>query len=261
MVHGVSCLLTAGLLVGCGGAGKQAARPAWEPTAQPTHASVVERCKAGAGGRQLTFTAKDGSVLPGAVFGSGDRVAVFVHQTGYTGMCGWVPYAAWAGRHGVRAIVLDVCDYGEAQCSPAFHDDVAGQLRLPIAWARAHGATSVTLVGASMGGSLVTGVGERLGVDAIVNISSPPEWDNVPSVPRAAKSITVPFLLIAATSDTEIQPAVLRRALLSSPSQHKRFVAVPEGHGYTIVTNGSITAVEITPTGRRVLDWIKGDRR
>ncbi len=258
---GASSVLLVGVLGGCGGPdGSRADKPAWQPTAQPTHASVAERCKAGAGGQQVTFTAKDGSLLPGAVFGSGDRVAVLVHQTGYTGMCGWVPYAAWAGRHGVRAIVLDVCGYGESQCSPRFAQDIAGQLRLPVDWARAHGARTVTLVGASMGGSLVTGVGQQLGVDAIVDVSSPPVWDDVPSVPEAAKSITVPFLMIAATSDTEIQPDVLRAALRSSPSTHKRFVAVPEGHGYTIVTNGSVMAVEITPVGRRVLDWVKGDR-
>ncbi|MGI9157060.1 MAG: alpha/beta hydrolase [Marmoricola sp.] len=258
-----SCVLTAGALAGCGGpqAAEPAATPFWRPAAQPTHASVVERCQAGAGGEQLTFTAKDGSLLPGAVFGSGDRAAVFVHQTGSTGMCGWVPYAEWAGRHGVRAIVLDVCGYGESQCSPAFGKDIAGQLRLPVAWARAHGATTVTLVGASMGGSLVTGVGQRLGVDAIVDVSSPPEWEGVPSVPEAARSITVPFLMIAATSDTEIQPGLLRTALRSSPSEHKRFIGVPEGHGYTIVTNGSIMNVEITAVGRRVLDWVNGNRR
>lgn len=196
--------------------------------------------------------------MHGAVFGESDRVAVFVHQTGSTGMCGWVPYAVWASRHGVRAIVVDMCDYGESQCSPRFSHDVAGQLRLPVTWARSHGARSVTLVGASMGGTMVTGVGQGLGVDAIIDISSPPEWEDVPPVPVAARSITVPFLMIAATNDVEIEPHVLRRALASSPALTKRFVAVPDGHGYTVVTDGHLLGVGITPAGRLVLDWVKG---
>ncbi len=104
--------------------------------------------------------AEDDSVVSAASFGDGDHAAVFVHQTGITGLCGWVPYAAWAARHGIRAVVVDVCGYGRSQCSEALDADPAAQLALPVAWAREQGATSVTLVGASMGGSLVAGAGD-----------------------------------------------------------------------------------------------------
>ncbi len=73
-------------------------------------------------------------------------------RPGSTGLCGWVPYAAWAARHGIRAVVVDVCGFGRSQCSDELDADPAAQLALPVSWAREQGATSVTLVGASMGG-------------------------------------------------------------------------------------------------------------
>ena len=230
-----------------------------EPQGRPTPAaySLPDRCTGqGAGGEVVFLPGEDGSVVSAASFGDGDHAAVFVHQTGITGLCGWVPYAAWAARHGIRAVVVDVCGFGRSQCTDELDADPAAQLALPVSWAREQGATSVTLVGASMGGSLVAGAGDAAGADALVDVSGPADWEGVPPIEDAVPAASVPVLLMFARGDS---PGDWRRARAAARGTGATFVDVPgAGHGYSIVTDGSLVDARITDQGRRVLAWVRG---
>ncbi|RYP86228.1 alpha/beta hydrolase [Nocardioides guangzhouensis] len=249
------------LATACGGAAdddREADDPAPSPTAVPSPAaySLPGRCTGQGGTGEVAFLpGGDGSWLSTASFGEGDTAAVFVHQTGITGLCGWVPYAEWAGRQGIRAVLVDVCGFGRSQCSDVLADDPAAQMALAVDHARQQGATTVVLVGASMGGALVAGAGEQAGADALVDISGPTDWEGVPSVERAVPAITVPARLVFARADG---PEHWRRARAAARGTDVEFVDVPgAGHGYTIVTDGSLVDATITGPGKDLLAWVR----
>ncbi len=191
-------------------------------------------------------------------------MAVFVHQTSASGFCGWAPYAAWAARQGVRALLVDACGWGDSTCSEAAEGDAASWLRSVVDWARRHGAERVTLVGASMGGALVAGGGQQAGADAIVDLSGPDAWSGVPDTVTAARDITVPFLVAAADNDSGIDTDALREAVEVSPAQQKEYVATPGEHGWDMVGEAELTGtstpldLRITALGRQVLAWVRG---
>ncbi|KQY64657.1 MULTISPECIES: alpha/beta hydrolase [unclassified Nocardioides] len=243
------------LLTGCGGDESDDGADPTTTALPPTPTGVAGRCNSDVTGlEELTLEARDGSTVSAATLGTGTTAAVFVHQTNGQGLCGWLPYAEQAAKSGVRVILVDVCGYGSSECTDRFKADVAQQLGLAVDRARKDGATRVTLVGASMGGAMVAGAGQQAGADALVDVSGPFEWIDVPSVTAAARSITVPFLVIASMGDTAIHPAELRRAVQLSPAEQKRFIESPDGHGYDTLLN-----LDGSPTraGRAVIDWIR----
>ncbi|MCE1179111.1 MAG: alpha/beta hydrolase [Micrococcales bacterium] len=266
----VASIVAVLLIAACGGGGgdqapsPSSASPSRTFTPLPTRSdkTVAERCAIEAPGDIVTFPGPAaGTELTGAVYGEGPRAAVFLHQTGRAGFCGWVPYAVWAARNGVRAILVDVCGYGRATCTPEVADDPVAMLTIPVQWARDNGATSVTVVGASMGGSLALGAGQAAGADAVVDISGPITWMGVPDAPEAAKATTVPLLAITSTQDTEPNASQLNEAITGSPSATKRFVQLPGStHGWAILSGGVTVGGRPTASGQLVRDWIVGKR-
>src|SRR5215218_1280559 len=104
--------------------------------------------------QSLWLSAPGGAQVYAAVVGTGPTTAVFVHQAGPTGLCGFWPYADWLARtNGVRSLLFSQCGAGASQCPPGNPADqwLAGTTAA-VAWARAHDAGRITLVGASAGG-------------------------------------------------------------------------------------------------------------
>ncbi len=186
-------------------------------------------------------------------------VAVLLHQSAPTGFCGFATYAAWLAEHGVRAVLVDLCGWGKAQCKGAFASDLAAQVRLPVDWARAHGATRVTVVGASMGGALTLGFAQRAGADALVDLSGPATWTDTPSAGEAAAATTIPLLLAVAPNDAQMDPAALRAAVQASPAKTKRFVSTKDGHGWSMLNDGTDADPEWTRLADTVRGWVRGD--
>lgn len=202
----------------------------------------------------------DGDALSAAVLGDGERYAVLVHQVGREGLCGWLPYATWLADQGVTVVAVDLCGYGQSRCGPALARDYLAQLRVVVDWARADGATSVTLVGASMGGSVVVGMGQEAGADALVDLSGPPQWSGVPDLATQAPRVTVPLLVVAASGDQGVPVTELEQAVTRSPAEHKRFLrAMPRSHGWgTLTLDGYALGGKVTEVGRVVAAWVKG---
>lgn len=228
-----------------------------------TPKSVADRCKLeldpALDVRPQTFPAASGGELKGAVVGEGPVVAVYLHETGAAGICGWVPFASWAAARGVRGVLLDLCGWGVSDCEPTLEGDVTAQVRAGVDWARSAGATSVTVVGASMGASMALGVGQAAGADAVVALSGPDQWPGVPDAVPAGKATTVPLLVAAADGDPGIDRAALRQAVRESPATTKRYVAEPGlGHGYTLLDEGTTYEPAYTPLATTVVDWVNG---
>jgi pimeloyl-ACP methyl ester carboxylesterase len=111
-------LLAAVLLAvaGCGGDSHPAAREAATPaaTAPGRHTGTV--CgETAAGAQAIRFRTRDGVGLAGAVVGSGPVGAVLIHEYPLD-YCGWLPYARYLSRHGVRVLLFDLRCFGQSDC-------------------------------------------------------------------------------------------------------------------------------------------------
>ena len=230
---------------------------------RPTVGLLRSRCGFAVPGRTFAIPGPDtGSTLVAAELGRGPAVGVLVHQVGATALCGWSPFAEWASRQGVRLLLVDACGYGESVCSEEVRHDPATWLRSTVAWARDHGARRVTLVGASMGGALVAGAGQRAGADAIIDLSGPVQWEGVEPLRRIAPRIRVPFLAAASDTDEDTSASALRRAAEAARGEPSRYYAAPGGHGWTMLTSGWTSGpqeTEPTALARLVVRWIGGD--
>ncbi|EAP98587.1 hypothetical protein JNB_00425 [Janibacter sp. HTCC2649] len=223
--------------------------------------TVEARCKIPAKGDVVQIPAPGGTLSAG-VLGEGSVGVVLLHQTSGAGFCGWATYGQWLAGQGINVVMLDVCNYGQSTCDEALLKDWTAQVKAGVDFARSRGATKVTVVGASLGGVLAMGVGEKAGADAIVNLSGPSEWEGVPDAVTAAKATTVPLLVSAADADTGIEATVLKAAVAASPAAHKRYVAMPgEEHGWSGISNGMSVDTVFSPLATTVLKWIQGDYR
>ena len=142
-----------------------------------------------------------GARLYAAVVGTGPATAVFVHESGPTGLCGFWPYADWLARtKGVRSLLFSQCGNGASQCpagNPA--DQWLEGTTAAVSWARAHGAGPLTLVGASFGGivALQVAASIRPPVDGVVDLSGERRWMGLDSL-AAARRLQVPALFAVA---------------------------------------------------------------
>ena len=229
------------------------------PSASDLPTSVTDKCGIESTAEVSNIEASDGSVLTAATVGSGDQVMILLHQTSPSGYCGWVPYADWAAEQGVRAVLVDLCGWGSAVCSDDLTADPEAQVRLMVDWAREQGATRVAVVGASMGGAIALGVADEAGADAVVDLSGPETWQNVPGAEEAAAGTEIPLLVVTAPGDTGVDHDLLQRAVEASPASPKRFISAPDGHGWSMLHDGSSVAPEWRPLATTVLDWARGE--
>ncbi|AKT50201.1 hypothetical protein ADJ73_00630 [Arsenicicoccus sp. oral taxon 190] len=213
------------------------------------------------GARPITYAGPAGARLAGAVVGSGPDAAVFVHQLD-DGFCGFWPYLSTLPRPGFTAYLVNLCGYAGSRCelgSP-FYGDRRGQLRLVVEEARRRGARRVTLVGASMGGSMVVGFARSLGADAVVDLSGPGQWYEAPPAAQVAPTLTMPVLAALSAQDSGDRAAV-EAMVQAAPSPHKDFVWLEAGHGWELLTDHADARDTVTPLGERVARWIRGDYR
>ncbi len=203
---------------------------------------------AGPGGEQLvTFSV-----------GSGPTVALLLHQTGRGASCGWWPYANRMAASGVRAVMLDLCGYGASTCDAnrPWYRDYPAQVALAAARLRADGAQRLTIVGASLGGTVASLSAAPAKADAVVNLSGF-GYETMVTGPALA-GLTIP-VLGAGGHDEGSESAQLEREVAASASPTKRFVWAERGHGWNLVLEGPQPDSAVSPLGRVVIGWVKGD--
>lgn len=141
------------------------------------------------GSRNISIATTGAAELSGIEVGSGDRVVVLSHgATGtkedFFGLAGVFAEGAW------RAIAYDAR-------SAAREDD----LRAVVAYARDSGATSVVLVGGSLGASLSISMAAELEVQAVVSLSAPASsFDALEAAEAIGESIP---MLVAVAEDNQ----------------------------------------------------------
>lgn len=263
------------LVVGCSGnsnnggprtgSGAQAAAATTlAPLVQP-----ASRCAAPeATATLLRFPAADGVQLDGVLVGSGPAGVVLLHAYP-ADLCGFWPYAVYLSQRGLQALAIDLRCFGLSACPQAADaksrvvDDVAGA----VAALRAHGATRVALVGASMGATtaLLAGAALRPPVAAVVSLSTG-RFDLATllggSTPldtyRAARRLRVPVLFAVARGDPNVPVAQVQALYRMAPARDKQLVILGGAsrgrHGWDLV--GGAHGAGFTPFAAKVAGFV-----
>lgn len=144
--------------------------------------------------------------LPGAAgsttfvveVGKGPKAVVLVHEAEST-HCNWMPFAHTLAEAGLHVYVPDVRG-GLTTVGGTDPSDLRLDVKVVADYARAKGATSVALAGASMGGTIALDVAGGLKASRVASLSGPSVFAPVNAL-AAIPKLRVPVLLLAATYD------------------------------------------------------------
>jgi pimeloyl-ACP methyl ester carboxylesterase len=213
--------------------------------------------------QSLWLSAPGGALVYAAVVGAGPATAVFVHEVGSRGLCGFWPYADWLARtYGVRSVLFSQCGAGASQCPAGkVADQWLAVTTAAVSWARTQGAGPLTLVGASAGGvvALQVAASTRPAVDGVVDLSGERRWQGLDSL-AAARRLQVPALFAVAPGDRFVSVATMRRLYEAAPVRTKRLVVLAEGAGHGWELLGGAAGSDWSPLAVTVAAWIQGRR-
>lgn len=194
--------------------------------------------------------------------GSGADAVVFLHEIGRQGMCGFASYASWLVAHylGLQVVLVNRCGYGATVCpSAATSDDIVTETKPAVDWARSHGASRVTLVGASGGGLDALEAAALIpGIAAVVDLSGDIN-DTFGNDNALLPRITIPALLAVAPDDQYCSIPAMQGYYAKIPAQIKRLLIenqYPGTHGWDLLAgpNGEPPS----PLAITVAQWALG---
>src|ERR1051325_11320678 len=151
--------------------------PSPSPVDPPPLPEAATRCgDPGPFAEAFWFRAADGALLDGIVLGGGPAGVVLAHQYP-ADLCGWWPYALVLARDGFRVLLFDFRCFGLSPCPTEGGGDLSADGAGAAAELRRRGATTVALVGASLGGttSLMAATKMTPQPDAVVSLSGEPD--------------------------------------------------------------------------------------
>ena len=152
-----------------------------------------------AAGTAARVTTPAGASIATIALGSGPVAVVLAHQSGGD-LCQWLPYGTVLADRGYRVVAFDFAGNGASTLvgEESFVDDIAAV----VAHVRSDGASTVVLVGASMGGtmSLAAAAAIEPAVDGAVAVSAPSTFSTVDAT-AAVPSLTMPVLYLVGRSD------------------------------------------------------------
>lgn len=200
------------------------------------------------GSRAVTFDARDGVSLEGRVFGDGSTAVVLSHMRP-ADQRSWFDFAQRLARQGYMVLTYDFrgyCPGGAGGCSrgdltvAAIWQDVLGA----IDFVRSRGATTVALVGASMGGtaSLVAAAQQGTDADVVVTLSAPTAIEGLVADAAVLQRVTANKLFVAGVGDASARASAEELYATSPPP--KRVEIVPANdHGTDLLTGSQGEAV------------------
>lgn len=231
------------LLAGCATALTPASRATSTATPAADTPPAIQPVACGTGATAFWLPGPAGGRLEANSIGSGTVAAVFLHESGGAGMCGFFPYVTWLTAHyPIRAILVNRCGYGASRCSsyPRGDSGTVAQIGPAVEWARAHGATRVALVGSSYGGGdAVQAAGVVADVSAVVNLSGAGNDAGVDDS-LDAQRLQVPALFAVAPADRYCPLSQLQTLYALVPAHPKQFIVVnelPGTHGWDLLTD------------------------
>jgi predicted alpha/beta-hydrolase family hydrolase len=188
------------------------------------------------GSEAVSFTSVDGVELEGRLFGEGTSGVVLSHMRP-ADQTSWFAFAKRLADSEFLVLTYNFrgyCPGDQGGCSSGERDtaaiwqDVLGA----VEFIRGRGATSVSLIGASMGGTASLVAASRPGVDvrAVVSLSAPASIEGLIVDGAVLSNITAAKLFIAGVGDA--LAARDAEALHARSPQPKRIFIVPaDDHG------------------------------
>lgn len=249
----LACLL----LAGCGSGDPT---PAPTPTKTFSYArsapDPAKRCpKFPATATKVVIPSTEGLEIAGAEAGSGPRGLVLLHQRD-ADLCGWAEYIGDFVKSGLHVLAIDLRCSGLSDCPPDVTGDAffapldrAADAGAAVNYLRQHGATTVAVMGASMGAATAVVTAGRFPdqVDAVVALSLPSAVWNASGLTETAvrtpadavPKIKGPILLAGAGLDPDAIPADVAPQFLEGAPARSRCVIVsrPESgsHGWDLL--------------------------
>jgi pimeloyl-ACP methyl ester carboxylesterase len=203
--------------------------------------SAPERRVDLSGSEVVSFASTDGVELEGRLFGDGTAAVILSHMRP-ADQTSWYPFATRLADADYLVLTYNFrgyCPGGEGGCSSgeldvgAIWQDVLGA----IEFVAERGATSVSLVGASMGGTASLVAASRPGVDvrAVVSLSAPASIEGLVVDGAVLSNVTAAKLFIAGVGDA--QAARDAEALYERSPPPKRVEIVPaDDHGTDLLS-------------------------
>jgi len=195
------------------------------------------------GSEAVAFESTDGVRLEGRLFGDGDSAVVLSHMRP-ADQRSWFAFADRLAGDGYLVLTYDFrgyCPGGDGGCSDGDRDigamwqDVLGA----IDYVRSRGATSVSLIGASMGGtaSLVASAQEGVDVRAVITLSAPASIEGLVADASLLTRISAAKLFVAGVGDASAAEDA-ETLFAESPPPKRVEIAPSDDHGTDLLGGG-----------------------
>jgi pimeloyl-ACP methyl ester carboxylesterase len=180
---------------------------------------------------QVSFPTADSGIVYADVYGTGDRGVVLAHGARFD-KASWKPQAGELAQAGYRVVAIDFRSYGKSHGGTQArntHDEMYLDVLAAVAYLRSHGASTVGVVGGSMGGGAAANAvvkGQPGQIDRLVLIAHAPV--------EAPERITGPKLFLVSEGDP-IAPRV-REQYDQAPEPKKLVVLSGSAHAQFLFT-------------------------
>ena len=149
-----------------------------------------------AGSQEVSFPTEDGGVVHADLYGAGDHAVVLAHGMKFD-KASWKDQALPLANAGYRVIAIDFRGYGKSHGGPKSQspqNEMYLDILAAAAYLREHGAKSVAVIGASMGGGASANAavkGKPGSIDRLILLApvpiEHPEMINVPKLYASAQ--------------------------------------------------------------------------
>jgi dienelactone hydrolase len=202
------------------------------------------------GSKAVSFESRDGVPLEGRLFGDGSTGVVLSHMQP-ADQRSWFAFANRLADEGYLVLTYDFrgyCPGGQGGCSQgdlqvsAIWQDVLGAMD----FIRSQGATSVALVGASMGGtaSLVAAGQQGSDPDVVVTLSAPASIDGLNADAALLQRVTANKLFVAGVGDPSGAAASAEELYQMAPPPKRVEILPADDHGTDLLTGPQGEAVQ-----------------
>lgn len=210
------------------------------------------------GSRAVSFDSAGGVRLEGRLFGDGPVAVVLSHMYP-ADQRSWWRFAERLSEDGYMALTYDFrgyCPGGQAGCSEGDReiDRIWQDVVAAIDFARSEGASTVVLMGASMGAtaSLIAASQEGVSIAAIVSLSAPLAFEGLAVTPDVLARVTAAKLFVAGVSDPNGASDAAEALYAQSPQPKRVEILTTDDHG-TDMLEGNQSGILQT----RILDYLQ----
>ncbi len=201
------------------------------------------------GSRAVTFESRDGVGLEGRLFGDGSTGVVLSHMRP-ADQRSWFAFANRLADQGYLVLTYDFrgyCPGGDGGCSQgdlqisAIWQDVLGAMD----FVRSQGATTVALVGASMGGtaSLVAAAQDGSDAAVVVTLSAPVSIEGLDADPAVLQRVDANKLFIAGLGDASAAASAQDLYEIAPPPKRVE-ISPADDHGTDLLTGSQGEAIQ-----------------